>query len=188
MRQSREAKAQSHQTIVSAAARLFRKQGVDGTSVADVMQAAKMTHGGFYRHFQSKDELLAAAVNEALAEVVCEIETRSQSDGPQAAVRRYASVSLGEDHVRHAELGCPIVALGSEAGRMCGAVSAAFAMGIERLVGTLSARLPGPKKTARARAARMLASLVGAVVIARATGDADIGREVREACREGLGV
>ena len=70
MRQSREAKAETYQSVVGEASRLFRANGIDGTSVADVMKAAKKTHGGFYRHFDSKESLLLAALRTAFEDML----------------------------------------------------------------------------------------------------------------------
>ncbi len=68
MRMSREAMADHHEQIVSAASRMLRERGIEGTSVADLMQAVGLTHGGFYRHFESKDALVAEAAEAAFAE------------------------------------------------------------------------------------------------------------------------
>jgi TetR/AcrR family transcriptional regulator, transcriptional repressor for nem operon len=188
MRQSREAKAESHEAILAEAARLFRERGIAQTSVAEIMQAAALTHGGFYRHFASKDELAAAALAAIFAGIVGELETVSERESPRAAVEEYVATYLSDDHVRRPGLGCPIPALGTEAGRLGGTIAGAAAAGIAKVIDALASRLPGPKQTARARAAQLLATLVGAIVIARATEGEAIGREVLTACRERLGL
>ncbi len=186
MRQSREAKAQSHAAIVSQAARLFRERGIDQTSVADVMQAANLTHGGFYRHFQSKDELLAAALEAAFNDMMYVFEKKTPSETPRAAVNRYASRYLSDGHLNSPGIGCPVAALGVEVGRSGGLAVATSAQGIERMVDAVSQRLSGSKHAARKRAMHMLATMVGAIVMARATGGTAVGKEVLAVCREQL--
>ncbi len=84
------------------------------------------------------------------------------------------------------ESGCPLAAFGVDAGRIGGAPAEAFAQAADRLIAAIAARLPGPEGAARARAARTMAELVGAVVIARATGGGAVGQEILAACRREL--
>lgn len=184
MRRSKEDKAETHRVIVEQAARLFRERGIEQTSVADVMQAAKLTHGGFYRHFQSKDDLVAAAIETAVAEVLDELERAPPKDAPRAVLNRYTSMYLSEGHVNNPEFGCPIAALAAEAGRIGGRVAVVTAESIKCVIGSIAAHLPGAKQAARERSAVMFATLVGAVVIARAAENSEIGKEVLSACRK----
>lgn len=188
MRRSKEDKAETHRVIVEQAARLFRERGIEQTSVADVMQAAKLTHGGFYRHFQSKDDLVAVAIETAMAEVLEELRQAPPNDAPRAVVDRYTSKYLSEGHVNNPQIGCPIAALAVEAGRMGGRVAVATAENIKRVIGSIAAHVPGSKQAARERSAVMFATLVGAVVIARAAENSEIGKEVLSACRKEFDV
>ena len=188
MRRSRDAKAETHQEIVAHAARLFRERGIEQTSVADVMQAAKLTHGGFYRHFQSKDDLVAAAMERATGDIIAKLEAPATSREAADLVDEYVRLYLSDDHVRHPGLGCPIPALGVEVGRIGGPVMSVTAGALSRLIGAIAGRLPGPKQTSRERALHTFATLVGAVVIARAAGNDPIGTEVLAACRRRLGL
>lgn len=188
MRRSKEDKAESQRAIVEQAAYLFRERGIEQTSVADVMQAAKMTHGGFYRHFQSKDGLVAAAVDSAVAEVLAELEQEPPKGAPRTVIDRYVEKYLCEGHVDNAGIGCPIAALAVDAGRIGGRVAATTADSIKRVIAAIASHLPGSKQAARERSAVMFATLVGAVVIARASGDSEIGKEVLAACRKRLDV
>ena len=181
MRQSREAKAESHRTIVAKAAEMFRERGVEGTSVADVMGAARMTHGGFYKHFDSKEDLLAAAITAGFDGILERFDT--EGGNAKDAVEAFVSMYLSRGHVEQPGAGCPIAALGAETSRLDGVASEATAEGIVRLVDKLAILLPGPKASARERALHLLATLVGAVVIARAAGETPVGRQVLEACR-----
>ena len=188
MRRSRDAKAETHQQILTHAARLFRERGIEQTSVADVMQAAKLTHGGFYRHFQSKDDLVAAAMEKATGEIIAKLESPSASREAAELVDEYVRLYLSNDHVRNPGLGCPVAALGVEVGRIGGSVRSVIAGALSRLIGVIAGRLPGPKQTSRERALHTFATLVGAVVVARAAGDDPIGAEVLAACRKRLGL
>ena len=89
MRVSQEEKDRSHGRIVESAARLVRERGIDSTSVSDVMGDAGMTHGGFYRHFDTKEALLAAALESAFDQILALLETQPGEDKPQASVAEY---------------------------------------------------------------------------------------------------
>ena len=188
MRRTKEDKAESHRAIVEQAARLFRERGIEQTSVADVMQAAKMTHGGFYRHFQSKDELVAAAMESAVAEVVAELGGEPPKGTPDAVIDRYVSTYLSEGHVKNSQIGCPIAAMAVDAGRIGGTVAATTAHGIKRVIDAIASQLPGSKQSARDRAALIFATLVGSIVIARASAHSEIGKEVLAVCRKEFDV
>lgn len=184
MRQTRAAKAESRRIIVAEAAKMFRERGVEGASVADVMQAARMTHGGFYKHFASKDDLLAAAIDAAFDTFVAGLSDPTLSD--RAAIDAFVAMYLSHAHLQNPGVGCPIVLLASETSRSGGAAAQAMATGIARVTDALAARLPGPKATVATRARVLLATLAGAVVLARAAGDPSRGMAILDACRERL--
>ena len=89
MRMSKDEKERSHQRIVASAARLFRERGLEGASVGDVMAAAGMTHGGFYKHFDSKDALAGSALALAFAEFTQPLEGNDDRDGYALYRARY---------------------------------------------------------------------------------------------------
>lgn len=176
MRKSREEAAQSRDRIVGAASRMLRSRGVEGTSLAEVMQAAGMTHGGFYKHFASKDELADLAARAAFREIVARFDERASRDGAEAARDAYFADYLSTGHVAHPELGCPVAAFGADAGRMPATLAAAFAEGADSLI----ARIGGME--GRAEAIRKLVAMVGAVVVARAVGEGPLRDEILAAC------
>ena len=106
MRLSREAKAQHHEAITSAASKMLRERGIERTSVIDLMQAVGLTHGGFYRHFKSKDELVASSASKAFEEVVQQFEKRTAEAGPQAPLVAYVLEYLSDLHRDDPALGC----------------------------------------------------------------------------------
>jgi len=188
MRMSKEAMARHHNEIVEAASRMFRERGIEGTSVADLMQAAGLTHGGFYRHFESKEALVAEAAQSIYDDLVQSFATKAEKASDAEVVADYLEKYLTRYHVSHPGAGCPMAALGVEAAREPADVQRVFANGTQRTIDKLSAGLSGTPAERRAKAIRTVASLVGAVVIARAVGDGALSEEVLAANREGLGV
>jgi TetR/AcrR family transcriptional repressor of nem operon len=182
MRMSQEEKEKSRTRIVSSASRLIRERGLEGASVGDIMKAAGMTHGGFYKHFESKEALVEAAVDTAFAQFLKVL----QEGEPADAVSAYCALYLSEDHKNHPGLGCPVAAVGPEVGRMPASLKAAFGAGVKRIVAALARVMKGSAKAKEAAALREFSMLVGAMVIARASDD-ETSRAVLNACRRSPG-
>ncbi len=181
MRVSREAAAESKSRILEAASRLLRERGVDAASIADVMQASGMTHGGFYKHFESKNDLVRAAVRLAFDDIVERFDRREAENGGTAAVAAYVAEYLSRGHVTEPGLGCPVAALGADAGRHSDWLGDEFAAGVERLIERTSkagADSRRDKRRLRSAAIQMLTQLVGAVVVARAIGSGPLQNEI----------
>ena len=174
MGHSREDKARSHQRIVEIAARRFRESGTTGPGVAELMQAAGLTHGGFYKHFGSRDDLVAEAVQRALVEnegvlAVC-WPRRTTRWSP--VVDWYASA----EHRDGPGTGCAVVALGADVPRSDPRVQAAYTAQVQRYLARLESLLGD-----RRRAAAALGTLVGSVLVARAVGPGALSEEILEA-------
>lgn len=184
MRTSRTVKAEHHAEIVSAASRVLRTRGIAGTSVVDLMQEAGFTHGGFYRHFASKDALVAEASAAAFEEFQSRMEQTKAGNSPEAEVQAYVAGYLSDCHLANPQDGCPIATLGAEAAREQRQVQQAFADGTEGLIEKLSAAHLGSAAERRAKAVTLLINLVGAIVIARAVGEGDLRQEILEAGRD----
>lgn len=176
MRVSREEAAESRRRITDEAARLMRENGIAATSVADVMTAAGMTTGGFYKHFESKDHLAAAAVRAAFDSVLAPLRQVAEKKGPAPARAVYLKQYLSEAHVRHPGKGCPVAAMGADGGRAPDVLGAAFAEGVEEILDFLGG--PDMRKADRAALIRQMSTLVGAVVLARAVGDGRLRDEI----------
>lgn len=116
-RMSEAEKRKSHNRILEKAAQIFRERGIETTSVSDVMQAAGLTHGGFYRHFKSKDDLVAAAFKTAVDGVLATMENADSGDAQAAARRDYIDTYLSLCHVGSRGDGCPLAALAGELNR-----------------------------------------------------------------------
>jgi len=181
MRVSQDEKDRSHRRIVEAAARLVRERGIEGTGVADVMAAAGLTHGGFYRHFDGKEALMAAALEEAFDQIVSDFDAPASCEQPAMALAGYELRYLSEGHVRNPGIGCPVAALAGEVARASGPVRKAFSTGVNRMIAGLARGLKGSEGRRRDQATRRLAMMAGAVMIARATDD-ETARAVLAAC------
>ena len=181
MRASRDEKDRSHLRIIASASRLFRERGMDGASVGDVMQDAGLTHGGFYKHFESKDALVESAIAAAFDDLL----HRFGTDHIQEAFCRFQTQYLSEEHRSNPGLGCPVAALGQEVGRGSESLKVAFGTGVKRIISAIVARMTGSTSAKRKAAIREFSMLVGAIVIARASDDAT-AREVLSACRKNV--
>lgn len=181
MRVSSKEKERSRRRILAVAGRLMREKGIAGSSVSDIMTAAGMTHGGFYRHFASKEDLLAEALAdsfEAFARPLLDVP----EDTAQAAADAFRSRYLSAAHRASPGEGCPAAALGSDIARSDRGVQEAFRKGVNRIAeGLARARPEG--EAARRAALRDLATMVGAMVLARAAGD-PLASEVLDACAD----
>jgi TetR/AcrR family transcriptional repressor of nem operon len=184
MRVSREQAAENRERILAVAARLFRERGFDGIGVAELMQGAGLTHGGFYGHFASKDDLAAQACERALAESAGKWATLADEDDPLAAVAAsYLSVRHRDDPGR----GCVLAALGTDVPRQNASVRRAVTGGFNRLIDVLARLVPGRSKAAkREKALATMASLVGAVVLARAVDDPALSKDILRAATNSL--
>ena len=186
MRVSREKAAENRERIIDAAGALFREKGFDGIGVADIMMAADLTHGGFYGHFTSKDDLVAQASRRAMARAAVNWEkvvAGAKIDPYAALLARYLSPRHRDEPGR----GCAFAALSGDAARCGKPVRTAFAQGLEPLIDIVAKAIPGRSKAARRRkAVAAVAELVGAVILARAVGDASLSDEILEAARQEL--
>lgn len=183
MRMSREMKTEHHAEIVAVGSRILRERGISGTSVADIMQAAGFTHGGFYRHFASKEALIAEASEQAYGESLNRLEVALEGAGPQSATNAYITNYLSDRHVAEPEIGCPMAALGSEIAREHASLKQVFANGTQGLIEKLSAAQIGAPGEQRAKAIKLLINLVGTVVMARAVGSGELRAEILSAGR-----
>ena len=178
MRVSREQVMENRRTIVEAAGRLFRERGFDAVTVAEIMQAAGLTHGGFYGYFNSKDALIAAAMGEALA------RTAQGSSGDLAG---YAARYLSRRHRDDRAHGCPTAALVADTVRQPGGARAEMTSGLKQQIERLSRMAPGDTTAKRRRAAiGSWAAMVGAMILARASDDPALSDEVLDQTRAWL--
>jgi TetR/AcrR family transcriptional regulator, transcriptional repressor for nem operon len=186
MKVSREQAAENRERIVQVAAKLFRERGFDGIGVADLMKAAGLTHGGFYGHFGSKEDLAAEASDRALKDTVqywSGVVDKAPDEAFSTIVNRY----LSEGHRDTPGKGCLVAALGSDLGRQARPVRRVVTDGIQAFIGQLMQLVPGKSKPARRRQALTdFAAMVGAVTIARAVDDPALSKDVLDAVASSL--
>jgi len=165
----------THERIVGAAARAIRRSGYDGTGVADIMKKVGLTHGGFYAHFASREAMLAEAADRAGAESVATLTRVAAAAPPQKALRAMIRAYLSKEHVADAETGCPVAALGSETPRQASRVRRAATRRIKEVIDLVAQHSPDQD------ALVTVATMVGALVLARAVDDAKLSEALREA-------
>lgn len=183
MRVSREVMAQRHDEIIVETAKMLRKRGIVGTSLADLMAAAGLTHGGFYKHFDSKEALVAEATERIFQQINGLLEERSQSIGAKAALKAYVADYLSLAHLRKPEIGCPIASFGADASREQGALRDVFTRGIKTSLALIKDGLSCPPALRQERAIELLSLLSGALSLARAAGDEKLTAEVITSAR-----
>lgn len=186
MGHSKDDKSASHERIVGTAAARIRESGTEQPGVAEIMRAAGLTHGGFYKHFASRDELIAEAVERALTENDATLaHITAAADDPLAA---FADWYVTTAHRDDPATGCGVAGLGTDVWRVGGAAQDAYRAQVERYLAHLQTLLGGEDPETRQRAAVTLSAMVGAVTIARALGPTprsdELLRDVREAVRE----
>jgi TetR/AcrR family transcriptional repressor of nem operon len=183
----KEHKRNTRERIVAAAAAAFRQQGIDQVSVADIMQRAGLTHGGFYAHFTSKDDLLAEALTHASTQVTHMLATPRTDASSTDRLLPAAMTYLSSFHLAHPEQGCPVAALGPELIRTGQKFRSELAAEIRRRLNQLhdltSAELP--PKIRRQQIAGALACMVGGVILARGLKESE-SRKFLEECHSFL--
>ena len=183
MKVSREQAAQNRERIVETAAQLFRERGFEGIGVADLMKEAGLTHGGFYGHFSSKDDLIAEASARALTRslaLLSNVAEAASGDSLSAVAGAY----LAKSHRDDPGTGCLLAALGSDVSRQGPAVRRAVTDHLRSAVELLTKLVPGRAKAARRqKAISSYATLVGAMILARAVDDRALSHEILDAGR-----
>jgi TetR/AcrR family transcriptional repressor of nem operon len=178
MRVSREQVTENRRTIVDVASRLFRERGFEAVTVAEIMQEAGLTHGGFYGYFSSKDELIAEALAEALTQIMSE---------PLVDLSTYAAEYLSRSHRDDLACGCPTAALAAETIRQPSSARTEMTTGIEQQIERLTRVAPGRNSALKRRTAiGTWAAMVGAMILARASDDRALSDEVLDQTRAWL--
>jgi TetR/AcrR family transcriptional repressor of nem operon len=175
MRYPAQETAAKHDRIVKEASRLFRERGFENVTVAEVMKAAGLTHGAFYAHFASKEELQAAAVayGQALS------ARRALQSGSNRQKRSYTDRYLSRSHRDNPGNGCTMASLAQEVARSTPELKTAFERGFEEILAAKGAN----RKDAIFRSA----ALIGGIVLARAVQDPNLSEEILESVRQKLG-
>ncbi|WP_108661240.1 TetR/AcrR family transcriptional regulator [Acuticoccus kandeliae] len=181
MRVSRDVAAQNRRKVVETAARSFREHGYDGVGISALMKAAGLTHGGFYKQFADKEALAAEATEAGLRRN--EIGWTKALEGVEGdPLEAFAEWYLRDDHVGTRARGCTFAALAAEAPRQGPAIQTVFGEALDRWVGRITEANPDAE-VSRAAALKTIATLVGAVILARAVADEEQKAEILAAVR-----
>ncbi|QFZ86124.1 TetR family transcriptional regulator [Variovorax paradoxus] len=181
------AKEASHERIVAAAARAIRRDGYDGTGVADIMKEAGLTHGAFYAHFASREAMLAEAASRACAESAAAAADVVAAAPPEKTLERMLRGYLSQQHQDGMDTGCPLAALGSETPRQTPEVRRTTTRHIKAMVDLIARQSPGwGQPEVHEQALVTLATMVGALVLARAVDEPALSARLREAALDKL--
>lgn len=176
--------AEKHQRILDEAARLFRERGFAGVSLGKIMEATGLTYGPFYNHFASKQALMTEGVAHASEKSLQDLGAMpGTAEGRTAYVARY----LSANHRNAPGQGCVMAALACEISREP-EIKGAFTTHLKAMIETFARHFPWPKKqNARGDAIRMLSSMVGALILARAVDDDGLAEEILREVQSELG-
>jgi TetR/AcrR family transcriptional repressor of nem operon len=180
-------KERTRDRILDEAAKAMRQHGSNGIGVAALMKRAGLTHGGFYAHFEDRDDLVAHAIDRMFRDSSHMLNRTLDQEDAAAGLRTLIDYYLSDEARLSVDRGCPLPGLSGEAGRMPAAARARFGQGVatfraalERALALLGAAEPG------GQAASVLAELVGAMALARAVGDDEQASTMLRASREQL--
>lgn len=180
LRKSNKEAAQTREAIVAAAADHIRRTGIAEASLADMMAAAGLTHGGFYRHFRNKEQLVAEALSAAGANSIAKIDRNLSKGGINAAVEAYLSTPRRDSPTPI----CPFAALGSDIARSGNETKSAATDVLEKLFATLAESEVGADR--RGDAIAKFSTMVGAMVLARIASGTPLSREILEHAKNHL--
>jgi TetR/AcrR family transcriptional repressor of nem operon len=175
---SKAQKAKTHERIVKLASKRFREEGLAGIGIAELMKEAGLTVGGFYKHFDSRDHLVAEAVNSAFGGWTRRVDA-AKSSGPPVSYEKLIDDYLNEAHRDHPGTGCAFSALAPEIARSDKRTRALTSEQVRNDIQLIAALHPAKdKRTARSRAILTFSALVGAMSLARAVSDEALSREI----------
>ena len=183
MRYPAEHKQETRERIVHAASRRFRRAGA-GVGIGQLMKTLKMTHGGFYRHFKSKSDLLDAALTKGFEEMRARMSAAVAAAPSGHELEAIIETYLSEQHCADTAGGCPVAALASEIARQPRAVRAGFDRAIQEATSSVARFMSGATEEERRRKAGVLFSgMSGTLAVARAVSDEDLRRRILSAAR-----
>jgi TetR/AcrR family transcriptional regulator, transcriptional repressor for nem operon len=187
MRYDAEHKQRTHEKVVKAAAKAIRAKGPERIGVADIMADVGLTHGGFYAHFKSKGDLVAAAVGQMFEESRARLLRETEGRTPARALSDYLDFYLSREHRDARRSGCPVAALASDLPRLSHKVREQFSEGNRRLTAALATLLVQiGHKSAESDARSMFAEMLGALSMARIESDTSRSDAILENSRTAL--
>jgi len=187
MRYTENHKQETRERVLKIAARTLRQSGPEKLVIADVMNAAGLTHGGFYAHFKSKDAFLAETLDAIFERASTKTRELVAGLPPRHALATYIDSYVSVAHRDHPESGCPIVSLNSDLPRQSRKFRDAFDRGVKSLVDSLARWLGDVGfDDADALAPSVLSAMLGAVALSRAVSDRQLSDELLKVARDGI--
>jgi TetR/AcrR family transcriptional repressor of nem operon len=177
-------KQETHDRIVRTAAAAIRKHGFQGISVADLMEEAGLTHGGFYAHFDSREAMLAEALDEAANDSLGRLSKVADGEKPENALETTVDYYLSDRHVATPERGCTLAALGTETTRQSPEIRRVATRRIREMADLIERQMSGWGNTARHEdALGVMSTIVGALLIARIVDDPQLSKDIRASAK-----
>jgi TetR/AcrR family transcriptional repressor of nem operon len=187
MRYRPEHKVETHQKIVKDASRRVRTEGITGAAVSAVMRDAGLTHGGFYKHFESKDELLMESLSEAFQETADRLAQVADQSRSETAWKAIVKAYLSPEICDHPEQGCPLTALAPELARADKTMKAQIFEELKKYKSRMLPFMPGERNADKERAFfSIFSTMVGATEIARMLPEPAMREKVLASAREFL--
>jgi TetR/AcrR family transcriptional regulator, transcriptional repressor for nem operon len=186
MRVSRDQAEENRQTVIDVASRLFRERGFDGIGLKDLMKAAGLTQGAFYKQFESKADLVAQASKRAMERAFNRFSAAGAAN-PDDPLGAAVALYLSTEHREERMDGCPVAALGSDAARQRADVKASFEAGIREYLEMLDVWVDEAEdKEPSAKAMAILSTMVGAMVLSRAVNDEHLSKQFLQAAAKSV--
>ena len=185
MRYSAKHKEETRDRILRAASRRFRGHGESAVAIADLMQELELTHGGFYKHFKSKQDLFAESIDKAFEEGAQMLLEAAKGARPGAELKSIIETYLSPEHCAQTSEGCPVAALASEVARYPRAVRLRFDKAVRDHAKRFAKFLPGSSETEKIRNfAVLFTGMAGALSVARAVADDAMRHRILQGARE----
>jgi TetR/AcrR family transcriptional repressor of nem operon len=180
-------KVKIHEKIVKDASRRVRAEGITGAAVSAVMRDAGLTHGGFYKHFASKDDLLLESLGEAFRDIAARLSEVGEQSRPGTAWKAIVKAYLSPEHCDHVECGCPLAALAPELARADKAMKGKIIEELVKYKSRMLPLMPGRRAADKERAFfAIFSSMIGAIAIARILPDQAARASVLASARDFL--
>jgi TetR/AcrR family transcriptional regulator, transcriptional repressor for nem operon len=187
MRYQPEHKIETHQKIVKGASRRLRAEGLTGAAVSTVMRDSGLTHGGFYKHFKSKNDLLSESLSKAFEQMADVLARATKRSKPGSAWKAVVKTYLSPEHCDHAEFGCPLAALAPELARTDRTMKPRIAAELVKYKSRMLPFMPGNRAADKERAFfAIFPTMIGAIAIARILPDPAMRKKVLTNAREFL--
>jgi TetR/AcrR family transcriptional repressor of nem operon len=184
MRYSAEHKQQTRERIVRAASRRFRSRGSEGAGIGDLMRDLRLTHGGFYRHFDSKEALFAEAFEHSLKEVADRVTKAIEHAPPGSELKALIDAYLDLEHCNDVAGGCPVAALASEVARRPRGSRGPFLHALRSHIGRMAKYVPAASdEERREKAIALFTGMAGTLTVVRAFTDEQDRRRILEGAK-----